>query len=75
MTRPRPSVAEVIRSCVDEFLNRYGAGLTAEQRRALEDLITCRTAALGGMSWSVPSVATGRSPTTPVATATARPAR
>ena len=48
MTRPRPSVAEVIRSCVDEFLNRYGAGLTAEQRRALEDLIACRTAALGG---------------------------
>jgi hypothetical protein len=48
MTRPRPSVAEVIRSCVDEFLNKYGAGLTAEQRRALEDLTACRTAVLGG---------------------------
>ena len=28
MTRPRPTVAEVIRSCVDEFLEQYGAKLT-----------------------------------------------
>jgi hypothetical protein len=48
MTRPRPTVAEVIRSCVDEFLDKYGAKLTSEQRRALDDLTACRTAALGG---------------------------
>ena len=48
MTRPRLDVAEVIRSCYDEFLERYGAGLTPEQRRALDDLTACRTAALGG---------------------------
>ncbi|MGP0066134.1 MAG: IS91 family transposase [Isosphaeraceae bacterium] len=48
MTRPRPTVAEVIRSCLDEFLERYGPELTPEQRRALKDLISCRTAALGG---------------------------
>jgi Putative transposase/Transposase zinc-binding domain len=48
MTRPRPTVAEVIRSCCDEFLDQYGAKLTCEQRRALEDLTACRTAALGG---------------------------
>ena len=48
MTRPRPTVAEVIRSCVDEFLEKYSAKLTPEQRRALKDLTACRTAALGG---------------------------
>ena len=48
MTRPRLEVAEVIRSCRDAFLRRYGAGLTSEQQRALDDLTACRTAALGG---------------------------
>jgi hypothetical protein len=48
MTRPRLTVAEVIRSCLDEFLERYGRGLTPEERRALKDLTSCRTAALGG---------------------------
>jgi Putative transposase/Transposase zinc-binding domain len=48
MTRPQLTVAEVIRSCLDEFLKRYGPGLTPEQLRALDDLISCRTAVLGG---------------------------
>jgi hypothetical protein len=48
MTRPRLEVAEVIRSCRDAFLQQYGAGLTPVQRRALDDLVACRTAALGG---------------------------
>jgi ribosomal protein L37AE/L43A len=48
MTRPQLEVAEVIRSCRDVFLQRYGASLTIEQRRALDDLTACRTAALGG---------------------------
>jgi ribosomal protein L37AE/L43A len=48
MTRPRLEVAEVIRSCRDAFLQQYGANLTTEQRRALDDLTACRTAALGG---------------------------
>jgi hypothetical protein len=48
MTRPRLEVAGVIRSCRDAFLERYGAGLRPEQRRALDDLTACRTAALGG---------------------------
>jgi hypothetical protein len=48
MTRPRLEVAEVIRSCRDAFLDQYGAGLTSVQRRALDDLAACRTAALGG---------------------------
>ena len=48
MIRPQPEVAEVIRSCYDEFLKRYGKGLTPEQRRTIDDLASCRTAALGG---------------------------
>jgi hypothetical protein len=48
MTRPRLEVADVIRGCYDEFLEEYGAGLTPEQRRALDDLTACRTEALGG---------------------------
>jgi hypothetical protein len=48
MTRPRLDVADVIRSGSDEFLQKYGAGLTPAQRRALDDLTACRTAALGG---------------------------
>ena len=48
MTRPRLEVAEVIRSCRDAFLQKYGASLTPVQRRALDDLTACRTAALGG---------------------------
>lgn len=48
MTRPRLTVGEVIRGCRDEFLEEYGARLTPEQHRALKDLASCRTAALGG---------------------------
>ena len=38
MTRPRLTVAEVIRSRLDEFLERFGPKLTPEQRRALKNL-------------------------------------
>jgi len=50
MTRPprRAGVAEVIRSCISEFVDKYGGKLTCEQRRVLRDLTACRTAALGG---------------------------
>ena len=48
MTPPRLTVAEVIRSCLDEFLDEYGAERTPKQCRALNDPISCRTAALGG---------------------------
>jgi hypothetical protein len=48
MTRPRLELAEVIRSHGEAFLDRYGATLTPEQRRALRDIALCRTAALGG---------------------------
>jgi hypothetical protein len=45
---PGLTVAGGIRACGPSFLERYGAGLTVTQRRALADLAVCRTAALGG---------------------------
>ena len=46
--RPALEVADVIRAHGEEFLQRYGATLSATQRQALRDLARCRTAALGG---------------------------
>jgi hypothetical protein len=48
MTPPRLEVAEVFRDHGDAFLDRYGDTLRPEQRRALNDIAACRTAALGG---------------------------
>jgi hypothetical protein len=48
MTRPRPTVAGVIRSVLDELLEGDDPGRTPERRRTLNDLAACRTAALGG---------------------------
>jgi hypothetical protein len=46
--RPALEVADIIRQHGDAFRERYGCGLSAEQRQALRDLAVCRTAALGG---------------------------
>jgi transposase-like zinc-binding protein/putative transposase len=46
--RPHLEVADVIRSHGAAFLQKYGAHLTATQKKALRDLALCRTAALGG---------------------------
>jgi hypothetical protein len=48
MTRPRLEVADVFRDHGAAFLDRYGATLSSQQRRALRDIAVCRTAALGG---------------------------
>jgi Putative transposase/Transposase zinc-binding domain len=48
---PALTVADVIRAAGPGFRARYGATLTATQRRALDDLAVCRTAALGGHVW------------------------
>jgi len=50
MERPRLRLAELLEAHGDEFLARYGAGLTAEAKRALRDVQDCRTAALGGQA-------------------------
>src|SRR5439155_14706105 len=48
---PGLTVAEVIRAHGAAFLDRYGAGLTGVQRRALRDPAARRTEALGGHVW------------------------
>src|SRR5262245_2179424 len=48
LERPALEVADVLRAYGEAFLDRYGGGLSAAQRKALRDLAACRTAALGG---------------------------
>ena len=48
MTRPNFEVADVFRQYGNDFLDRYGKIISYEQRRVLQDVTACRTAALGG---------------------------
>jgi hypothetical protein len=48
VTRPPLEVADVIRSHGQAFLQKYGSHLRPIQKKALRDLVRCRTAALGG---------------------------
>jgi Putative transposase/Transposase zinc-binding domain len=43
-----PEVADVLRRYGRDYLDRYGQDLLPSHRRAMEDLIACRTEALGG---------------------------
>jgi hypothetical protein len=54
MERDRLRLADLLEAHGEEFLARYGAGLTAEARRALADVLACRTAALGGQARRCP---------------------
>jgi len=45
------TVADVIRVHGAAFVDRFGAGLSGVQRRALADLAACRTESLGGHVW------------------------
>ena len=46
--RPPLEVADIVRAHGPAFLARHGSGLSTAQRRALQDVARCRTAALGG---------------------------
>ena len=48
MTRPPFEVADIIRIAGDSFRQRYSASLTWPQRKVLDAIARCRTAALGG---------------------------
>jgi len=48
MNRPPLEVADVLRAFGPAFEKRYGHTLSPARRRALRDLVRCRTAALGG---------------------------
>jgi hypothetical protein len=46
-----PEVAAVLRRSGRDDLDRYGQDLLPSHRRAMADLIACRTEALGGQLW------------------------
>ena len=48
MSRPPFEVADIIRISGDSFRQRYSASLTWPQRKVLDAIMRCRTAALGG---------------------------
>lgn len=48
METPRTGVADVVRAHGAAFVAAHAHALTSDQRRALRDIGTCRTAALGG---------------------------
>jgi len=48
MTEHRLEVADVFRTYGEDFLARWGTVLSRAQRKAFDDIRTCRTAALGG---------------------------
>jgi len=48
MTEHRLEVADVVHQHQEEFLQRWGHTVSPQQHKALRDIGSCRTAALGG---------------------------
>jgi hypothetical protein len=44
-------VADVFRRFAAEYVSAHGASMLPSHRRAIEDILNCRTAALGGQVW------------------------
>jgi len=44
-------VADVFRRFAADYLSAYGASMLPSHRRAIEDILDCRTVALGGQVW------------------------
>ena len=44
-------VADVFRRFAADYLSAHGASMLPSHRRAIEDIVNCRTAALGGQVW------------------------
>ena len=44
-------LAEVFRRFAADYLAAHGASMPPSHRRAIEDILNCRTAALGGQAW------------------------
>src|SRR6059036_3017813 len=44
-------VADVFRRFAADYLAAHGASMAPSHRRAIEDILNCRTAALGGQVW------------------------
>jgi ribosomal protein L37AE/L43A len=48
-------MADIFRQYRDEYLRKYGSRILPSHRRAIDDIISCRTPALGGNLYSCPS--------------------
>ena len=48
MKPPQLELADIVRQYGSVYLARYGNAMPPEQRKALKDIVACRTAALGG---------------------------
>ena len=44
-------VADVFRRFAADYLSAHGTSMLPSHRRAIEDILDCRTAALGGQVW------------------------
>ena len=44
-------LADVFRRFAADYLAAHGASMPVSHRRAIEDILNCRTAALGGQVW------------------------
>ncbi len=44
-------IADVFRRFAADYVGAHGASLLASHHRAIEDILACRTAALGGQVW------------------------
>ena len=44
-------IADVFRCFADDYLSAHGASILASHRRAISDILACRTEALGGHRW------------------------
>lgn len=51
-------IAEVFRRFAADYLSAHGASMLPSHRRAIEDILDCRTAALGGQVWRCESCST-----------------
>ncbi len=49
-------VADVFRRFAADYLSAHGASMLPSHRRAIEDILNCRTAALGGQVWALRTV-------------------
>ena len=49
-------VADVFRRFAADYLSAHGASMLPSHRRAIEDILNCRTAALGGQVWRCEAV-------------------
>src|SRR5208283_4908372 len=51
-------VADVFRRFAADYLSAHGASVLPSHRRAIENILDCRTAALGGQVWRCDACAT-----------------